>query len=81
MSRQDKATTERNARILRDLVKQPENKSCADCKRNGPFPPPSVMCQADEEEKTHDGHRGTWDCICASGARVSIGRWGRISAR
>lgn len=35
MSRQDKATTDRNARILRELVKQPDNKSCADCRRNG----------------------------------------------
>src|ERR1700754_1917595 len=36
MSRQDKATTERHARILRELVKQPDNKVCADCKRNDP---------------------------------------------
>lgn len=35
MSRQDKATAERNARTLRELVKRPENKVCADCKRNG----------------------------------------------
>jgi hypothetical protein len=31
----DKATTERNARVLRDLVKQPDNKMCADCRKNG----------------------------------------------
>lgn len=31
----DKATTDRNARILRDLVKQPDNKACADCRKNG----------------------------------------------
>jgi hypothetical protein len=31
----DKATTDRNARILRDLVKQPDNKNCADCRKNG----------------------------------------------
>jgi len=36
MSRQDKATTERHAKILRELVKRPENKLCADCKRNDP---------------------------------------------
>ncbi|KAH7920494.1 ArfGap-domain-containing protein [Leucogyrophana mollusca] len=36
MSRQDKATTERHTKILRELVKQPENKVCADCKRNDP---------------------------------------------
>lgn len=31
---QSRAETEANARILRALVKQPENKLCADCKRN-----------------------------------------------
>ncbi|EPQ61165.1 ArfGap-domain-containing protein [Gloeophyllum trabeum ATCC 11539] len=36
MSRQDKATTERHARTLRELLKRPENKVCADCKRNDP---------------------------------------------
>lgn len=35
MRRQDKTTTERHARILRELVKRPENKTCADCKRQG----------------------------------------------
>src|SRR5436190_97667 len=33
--RQDKATTERHAKTLRELVKRPDNKLCADCKRNG----------------------------------------------
>ena len=38
-TKQDKATTERHARTLRELLKRPENKACADCKRNGtPFP-------------------------------------------
>ncbi|KAF8139621.1 hypothetical protein EV363DRAFT_1310133, partial [Boletus edulis] len=36
MYKPDKATTERNAKILRELVKQPDNKLCADCKRNDP---------------------------------------------
>ncbi|KAK0201081.1 hypothetical protein DFS33DRAFT_1266439 [Desarmillaria ectypa] len=36
MSRQDKATTERFTKTLRELVKKPENKLCADCKRNDP---------------------------------------------
>lgn len=36
MSRQDKATTERHAKTLRELVKRQENKLCADCKRNDP---------------------------------------------
>lgn len=36
MSPQDKATTERHARILRELVKRSENKVCADCKHNDP---------------------------------------------
>lgn len=35
MSRQDKATTERHTRTLRELVKRPENKFCGDCKKNG----------------------------------------------
>ena len=34
-AKQDKATTERHARTLRELLKRPENKACADCKRNG----------------------------------------------
>ncbi|KDN41421.1 ArfGap-domain-containing protein [Tilletiaria anomala UBC 951] len=33
---QSKAQTEANAKILRALVKQPDNKMCADCKRNDP---------------------------------------------
>lgn len=37
MLRLDKATAERNARTLRELVKRPENKLCADCKRNGAY--------------------------------------------
>lgn len=35
MSRQDKATTEKFTKTLRDLVKRQDNKVCADCKRNG----------------------------------------------
>ena len=34
-AKQDKATTERHAKVLRELLKKPENKVCADCKRNG----------------------------------------------
>ena len=37
MAPQDKKTTEANARALRELLKQPDNKVCADCKRNGTF--------------------------------------------
>ena len=40
MSRQDKATTEKFTKTLRDLVKQQDNKVCADCKRNGK----SLLC-------------------------------------
>ncbi|ETW78303.1 hypothetical protein HETIRDRAFT_388372, partial [Heterobasidion irregulare TC 32-1] len=36
MSRQDRATTERHTKILRELVKRPENKTCSDCKHNDP---------------------------------------------
>jgi len=35
MPAQDKKTTEANTRALRELLKQPDNKVCADCKRNG----------------------------------------------
>lgn len=38
MAPQDKKTTEANTRALRELVKQPDNKVCADCKRNGVSP-------------------------------------------
>lgn len=33
---QDRATTQRHLAILKDLVRQPGNKLCADCKRNDP---------------------------------------------
>ncbi|KAH9964643.1 hypothetical protein BC827DRAFT_1188631 [Russula dissimulans] len=36
MSPQDKTTTERHARTLREIVKRPENRVCADCKHNDP---------------------------------------------
>ncbi|KAJ7633700.1 hypothetical protein B0H17DRAFT_1164152 [Mycena rosella] len=36
MSRQDKATTDKFTKTLRELVKRPDNKLCADCKRNDP---------------------------------------------
>ncbi|KZT09023.1 ArfGap-domain-containing protein [Laetiporus sulphureus 93-53] len=36
MSRQDKAITERHAKQLREMLKRPDNKVCADCKRNDP---------------------------------------------
>ena len=57
MAPQDKKTTEANARALRELLKQPDNKVCADCKRNGtllPAPnyPSLIICQI------HAGPRG-----------------------
>jgi stromal membrane-associated protein len=36
MSRQDKTITEKHSKTLRELLKRPENKLCADCKRNDP---------------------------------------------
>lgn len=42
-SRQDKATADRNARTLRELVKMPQNKFCADCKRNGTASPYTLI--------------------------------------
>ena len=41
MAPQDKKTTEANTRALRELLKQPDNKVCADCKRNGTSRPAS----------------------------------------
>jgi len=39
MSKPDKATIEKFSKTLRELVKRPENKVCADCKRNGAWRP------------------------------------------
>jgi len=35
-ARSSKSQNERHAAILRELVKQPGNRKCADCKRNDP---------------------------------------------
>ncbi|KAK8854928.1 hypothetical protein IAR55_003667 [Kwoniella newhampshirensis] len=59
MSRQDKATTERNARILRDLVKQPDNKACADCRKN--------------DARWASWNLGVFLCIRCSGIHRSMG--------
>ncbi|TFK47916.1 ArfGap-domain-containing protein [Heliocybe sulcata] len=59
MSRQDKATTERNARTLRELLKRPENKVCADCKRNDP--------------RWASWNLGVFLCIRCSGLHRSMG--------
>jgi hypothetical protein len=36
MYKPDKVTSEKNTKTLRELVRRPENKVCADCKRNDP---------------------------------------------
>ncbi|KZP30322.1 ArfGap-domain-containing protein [Athelia psychrophila] len=59
MSRQDKATTERNTKSLRELVKRPENKVCADCKRNDP--------------RWASWNLGLYLCIRCSGIHRSMG--------
>ncbi|KAL7411139.1 hypothetical protein BDY24DRAFT_343423 [Mrakia frigida] len=59
MSRQDKATTDRNARVLRELVKQPDNKSCADCRRN--------------DARWASWNLGVFVCIRCSGIHRSMG--------
>ncbi|KAJ3927750.1 MAG: ArfGap-domain-containing protein [Lentinula lateritia] len=59
MSRQDKATTERNAKTLRELVKIPENKLCADCKRN--------------DARWASWNIGVFVCIRCSGIHRSMG--------
>ncbi|GMK59107.1 hypothetical protein CspeluHIS016_0701220 [Cutaneotrichosporon spelunceum] len=59
MSRQDKATTERNARILRDLVRQPDNKACADCRKN--------------DARWASWNLGVYVCIRCSGIHRAMG--------
>ncbi|KAI9637227.1 uncharacterized protein MKK02DRAFT_43147 [Dioszegia hungarica] len=59
MSRQDKATTDRNARTLRELVKQPDNKSCADCRKN--------------DARWASWNLGVYVCIRCSGIHRSMG--------
>ncbi|EMD41505.1 hypothetical protein CERSUDRAFT_110062 [Gelatoporia subvermispora B] len=59
MSRQDKATTERHTRTLRELLKRPENKVCADCKRNDP--------------RWASWNLGVFLCIRCSGIHRSMG--------
>ncbi|KAI0762472.1 hypothetical protein C8Q74DRAFT_1220433 [Fomes fomentarius] len=58
-AKQDKATTERHARILRELLKNPENKTCADCKRNDP--------------RWASWNLGVFLCIRCSGIHRSMG--------
>ncbi|CAE6383070.1 unnamed protein product [Rhizoctonia solani] len=59
MSRQDKQTTERHARTLRELVKQPDNKLCADCKKN--------------DARWASWNIGAFVCIRCSGIHRSMG--------
>ncbi|KAI5118516.1 hypothetical protein M0805_007685 [Coniferiporia weirii] len=59
MYRQDKSTTERHTRILRELVKQPGNKDCADCKRN--------------DARWASWNIGVFVCIRCSGIHRSMG--------
>ncbi|KAI0809121.1 hypothetical protein BC629DRAFT_1713266 [Irpex lacteus] len=58
-TRQDKATTERHAKVLRELLKRPENKVCADCKRNDP--------------RWASWNLGVFLCIRCSGIHRSMG--------
>ncbi|KAF8525118.1 ArfGap-domain-containing protein [Hysterangium stoloniferum] len=59
MSRQEKVVSERHTRTLRELVKQPENKVCADCKRNDP--------------RWASWNLGVFLCIRCSGIHRSMG--------
>ncbi|KAK7688121.1 hypothetical protein QCA50_008491 [Cerrena zonata] len=59
MSRQDKATTDRHSKTLRELLKRPENKFCADCKRNDP--------------RWASWNLGVFLCIRCSGIHRSMG--------
>ncbi|KAL5535047.1 AGE2 [Sanghuangporus sanghuang] len=59
MYKQDKATTEKHSRILRELVKHPENKTCADCKR--------------QDARWASWNIGVFICIRCSGVHRSMG--------
>ncbi|KAG8708154.1 hypothetical protein FRC09_001412 [Ceratobasidium sp. 395] len=59
MSRQDRQTTERHTRTLREMVKRPENKVCADCKKNDP--------------RWASWNIGVFICIRCSGIHRSMG--------
>ncbi|KAH8080612.1 Arf GTPase activating protein, partial [Filobasidium floriforme] len=54
-----KATTDRNARTLRDLVRQEGNKNCADCKKN--------------DARWASWNLGVYLCIRCSGIHRSMG--------
>jgi stromal membrane-associated protein len=71
MYKPDKATTERNAKILRELVRQPDNKLCADCKRNGVHHRSSFFSSLTMHAQTRGGPRGTCEdslCRCVRGS-------------
>lgn len=72
MSRQDKATTERNAKILRELVKQQDNKVCADCKRNGKFVTAVSSPRFSEAVFNADPRWASWN-LCALNFRFCSG--------
>jgi len=58
-ARSSKAQNERHAAILRELVKQPSNRKCADCKRNDP--------------RWASWNLGIFICIRCSGVHRSMG--------
>ncbi|KAG9025706.1 hypothetical protein FRB95_009846 [Tulasnella sp. JGI-2019a] len=57
--KQDKATNDRHSRILRELVKRPENKLCGDCKKHDP--------------RWASWNIGVFVCIRCSGIHRSMG--------
>lgn len=77
MSRQDKAVTERHAKILRELIKRPENKLCADCKRHDPRWASWNMYVA-FVLYPNVTNRPIAVHSCAFDVQVSIGQWGHI---
>ncbi|KAH9939047.1 ArfGap-domain-containing protein [Epithele typhae] len=58
-TKQDRTTTERHAKTLRELLKLPDNKTCADCKRNDP--------------RWASWNLGVFLCIRCSGVHRSMG--------
>ncbi|RXK34994.1 hypothetical protein M231_07748 [Tremella mesenterica] len=75
MSRQDKATTERHARLLREMVRSPDNKACADCRKNGGYSRVSghVSPRSASDARWASWNLGVFLCIRCSGVHRSMG--------
>lgn len=77
----DKALNERLSKTLKDLLKLPANKYCADCKRKGiriEITRPFSSCSFGVSGQIHDGRPGIWASLYAFAALVSTALWEHI---